>query len=264
MLLLTAAAAASATGTPVDESVPAVLLPLDLRARATCSRTVVLVRHRLGRRLVRRRRCSGCLVVPYAWHAVAVAHRDPGDVDAGAAAAGARPSPAPLHAAWNCAGCWVAARRPAAARPSRSRCCCRCATRRTGSRPCLRRPARPARRAATCGAGARRRLDRRHRRRRTPGGRRRRAGAAARRQRRCRPAGSGKPYACHQLAERGRPAATCWSSSTPTWCSPRTRSPRRSALLRGRARPGLARTRGSVAVGARPSGWCSRCCSGPG
>ena len=55
-----------------------------------------------------------------------------------------------------------------------------------------------------------------------------------------------------RAARRPRPAtATCWSSSTPTWCSPRTRSPRRWSCC---ARPGSTccrRTPGSVAGRAR-------------
>ena len=44
----------------------------------------------------------------------------------------------------------------------------------------------------------------------------------------------GKPWACAQLAAQARPTRTCWSSSTPTSCSPPTPSPRPSRCCAGR------------------------------
>ena len=187
----------------------------------------------------------GLVAVPYAVVAVAARPTDR------RAVARRRPSRSrrrsPLHGAHRMqpAPAARATDRPAAGRRARCRCCCRSATRPQRVGPCLRSLLAPDRRAATsrssCSTTARptapptssapvagddprvRLLDRR----------------------RARPtAGWASRWACHQLAEAAH-RRPCSSSSTPTSCSSRTRSPRRSRCCAVPGSTWSRRTRGS-------------------
>ena len=142
--------------------------------------------------------------------------------------------------------------------PNGSRCCCRCATRPTRVTAVPAVVAGPAGRAAAatswCSTTVRPTAPP------TWCARSPATGYACSPATPCRPAGwaSRTPATSSPPPYRTR---ACWSSSTPTWCSRRTRSPPAVHLLRA------AGVHAAVAVPAdrrRPGGSCSRCCSGRG